>query len=119
MHALDRRDLRHAARRKPVEEFDSRARIGVARVRIPDLRREEFKEAIGSALASGGDDGVGAIGEDGDELVHFPDFFSNAFSSFFRSCSNFSMSSGVDSATSWRPLVVGCSETTFNRSWPR
>ena len=60
MQALDRRDLRHAARRKPVEEFDSRARIGAARVRIPDLRREEFKEAIGSALASRGDDGVGA-----------------------------------------------------------
>ena len=45
MHALDGRDLRHAARLKPVEEFDGRAGIGAARVRIPDLRHEEFKEA--------------------------------------------------------------------------
>jgi hypothetical protein len=56
MHALDRGDLRHAARRKPVEKFDGGARIGAARVRIPDLRREEFKEAIGGARA-GGDEG--------------------------------------------------------------
>jgi hypothetical protein len=34
-------------------------RIGAARVRIPDLRGEEFKEAVGSALADGGD-GSGA-----------------------------------------------------------
>ena len=67
MHALDRRDLRHAARLKPVEEFDGSARIGAARVRVPDLRGEEFKEAIGCALADGGDKGVGAVGE-GDEL---------------------------------------------------
>jgi hypothetical protein len=54
MHALARREPRHAARRKPVEEFHGRARIGAARVRIPDLRGKKLKEAIGGAL-SGGD----------------------------------------------------------------
>jgi hypothetical protein len=39
-----------AARREPAEEFDGRAGIGAARVRIPDLRREEFKEAIAGAV---------------------------------------------------------------------
>lgn len=40
------------------------------RVRIPDLRREEFKEALRRTLADdGGDKGGDAIGEDGDELV--------------------------------------------------
>ena len=47
-----------------------RARIGAARVRVADLRGEEFKEAIGGALAGGGDEGGGAIGDDGGELVH-------------------------------------------------
>ena len=69
MHALDRRELRHAARLKPVEEFHGRARIGAARVRVADVGGEEFKEAIGGALAGGGDEGGGAVGE-GDELVH-------------------------------------------------
>ena len=69
MHALDRRELRDAMRRKPVEEFHRRARIGAARVRVADLRGEEFKEAIGRALAAGGDESGGAIGEDGNELV--------------------------------------------------
>ena len=46
MHALDRRELRDALRLKPVEELRRRARIGAARVRVPDLRREEFEEAI-------------------------------------------------------------------------
>ena len=64
------RGPRHIVRRgKPVEEFDGRARIGASRVRIPDLGGEEFKEAIGSARASGGDKRGGAIGEGG-ELVH-------------------------------------------------
>ena len=63
MHALDRRDLRHAPRRQPVEEFDGGTRIGAARVRIPDLRGEEFKEAVEVALAGGGDKGRGAVGE--------------------------------------------------------
>ena len=62
VNALDRRKLPHAARREPVEEFDGRARIGAARVRIPDLRLEEFKEAIGGARAVGGDKGGGAVG---------------------------------------------------------
>jgi hypothetical protein len=35
----------YAARRKPVDEFPRSTRIGAPRVRIPDLRREEFKEA--------------------------------------------------------------------------
>jgi hypothetical protein len=60
MHALARREPRHAARRKPVEEFHGRARIGAARVRIPDLRGKKFKEAIGGAL-SGGDTSHGQI----------------------------------------------------------
>jgi hypothetical protein len=34
-----------------------------------DLRREEFKEAIGRALAGGGDEGVDVVGN-GDKLVH-------------------------------------------------
>ena len=42
-------------RREPVEEFDGGARIGAARVRIADLGGEEFKKAIGRALADGGD----------------------------------------------------------------
>jgi hypothetical protein len=95
MHALDRCELRHAASREPVEEFFRRARIGAPRVRVPDLGREEFKEAIGGALAGGGDKGVGAVGE-GDELIHLSDFLSRAFSSFFRSRSNLSMSFGVE-----------------------
>ena len=69
MHALDRREPRHAASREPVEEFDGGARIGAARVRIPDLRGEEFEEAIGGALTGRGDQRRGAIGE-GDELIH-------------------------------------------------
>jgi len=32
--------------------------IGAARARVPDLRREEFKEAVGGALADGGDEGA-------------------------------------------------------------
>ena len=69
MHALDRRDVRDAARLQPIEEFDGGARIGAARVRIADIGGEEFKEAIGRALADGGDEGGGAVGE-WDELVH-------------------------------------------------
>lgn len=46
------------------------ARIGAPRVRIPDLRREEFKEAIGGALAVGGDKGGGMRGGEGGKLVH-------------------------------------------------
>ena len=70
MHALDRREPRDAARLQPIEEFDGGARIGAARVRIADIGGEEFKEAIGGALADGGDKGRGAVGDDGDELVH-------------------------------------------------
>ena len=59
MHALDRRKLPYSSRGKPVEEFHGRARIGAARVRIADIGGEEFKEAIGGALANGGDEGGG------------------------------------------------------------
>ena len=62
MHALDRRELRDALRLKPIEEFPRRARIGAARVRVPDLRGEEFEEAIGGARAGGGDKGRGVRG---------------------------------------------------------
>jgi hypothetical protein len=58
MHALDRREPRDAARLEPIEEFDGGARIGAARVRIADIGGEEFKEAIGGALADG-DEGRG------------------------------------------------------------
>jgi hypothetical protein len=54
---------------KPVEEFDRRTRIGAARVRVANVRREEFEEAIGGVCADGGDEGGGTVGE-GDELVH-------------------------------------------------
>ena len=64
MHALDRRELRDALRLKPIEEFHRGARIGAARVRVPDLRGEEFEEAIGGARAGGGDEGRGVRGED-------------------------------------------------------
>ncbi len=48
---------RHALRRRPVEEFGRRARTGAARVRVPDLRGEEFEEVIGSTGAARGDKG--------------------------------------------------------------
>ena len=57
MHALDRRKLPYPSRGKPVEEFGGGARIGAARVRIADIGGEEFKEAIGGALADGGYEG--------------------------------------------------------------
>ena len=69
MHALDGGDVRDAARLQPIEEFHGGARIGAARVRIADIGGEEFKEAIGGALADGGDEGGGSVDED-DELVH-------------------------------------------------
>ena len=56
MRALDRRELRDALRLKPVEEFRRRVRIGAAGVRVPDLRGEEFKEAIESTGATRGDE---------------------------------------------------------------
>ena len=65
MHALDRRDLRDAARLKPGEEFRRGARVGAARVRIPDLRGEEFEEAIGGLLAAAGDGSGNTIGDKG------------------------------------------------------
>ena len=69
MHALDGGDARDAARLQPIEEFDGGARIGAARVRIADIGGEEFKEAIGGALADGGDEGGGAVSE-GNKLAH-------------------------------------------------
>jgi hypothetical protein len=44
MHALDRSALRDALRLEPIEEFPRRPRIGAARVRIPDLRRENSRK---------------------------------------------------------------------------
>jgi hypothetical protein len=38
--------------------------VGAARVWIADIGGEEFKEAIGVALADGGDEGRGAVGDD-------------------------------------------------------
>ena len=70
MHALDRRELRDAFRRKPIEEFRRGARIGAARVRVPDLRGEEFEEAIRGARAGGGDQGRGTRGDERREMVH-------------------------------------------------
>ncbi len=69
MDALDRHKLRHAMRPQPGEEFMRGAGRGAARMRIPDLRREEFKEAIGGGIASGRDEGGGAIGNGRDELI--------------------------------------------------
>jgi len=69
MYALDRRELRDTLRLKPIEEFRRRARIGAARVRVLDLRGEEFEETIGRTLAGDGNDGRGARGEDGDKSV--------------------------------------------------
>ena len=51
MHTLDGGDARDATRLQPIEEFDGGARIGAARVRIANVGGEEFKEAIGRALA--------------------------------------------------------------------
>ena len=51
MHALDGGDVRDAARLQPIEKLDGSARIGAARVRVADVGGEEFKEAIGGALA--------------------------------------------------------------------
>jgi hypothetical protein len=53
MHTLDRGDLRDALRLKPIEEFRRRTRIGAAGVGVPDLRGEEFEEAIGCARRQG------------------------------------------------------------------
>src|ERR1019366_10104271 len=72
--ALDGRAPRHALRMKPVEEFDGRARIGAAGVRIANVGGEEFKEALGGAFASGGDQRGGGGGE-GDKLVHLAAFW--------------------------------------------
>ena len=71
VHALDRGELRDAARLKPIEEFRRGARIGAARVRVSDLRGEEFEEAIRGARAGGDDKGRGAREDDGGELVHW------------------------------------------------
>ena len=46
-----------------------RASIGAAGVRVPDLRGEEFEEAIGGALAGGGDDRRQADRWESGELV--------------------------------------------------
>jgi hypothetical protein len=68
MHALDGGDVRNAARLQPIEEFHSGAGIGAPRVRIADIGGEEFKKAIGRALADGGDEGGGAINDHQEEI---------------------------------------------------
>jgi len=70
VNALDVGKLRHALRGEPIEKLRRCPRISPARVRVPDLRREEFKEAIGSTGARRGDEGRGMSGGDGRELVH-------------------------------------------------
>ncbi len=75
---------RHALRRRPVEEFRRRARIGGARVRVPDLRGEEFEEAIGSTGAGRGDKRGCVCGGDGRELVHGDDFSAASRASMIR-----------------------------------
>ncbi len=70
MHALDRRELRHALRREPIEEIRRGARIGATRVRIADSGGAEFTETLGGLLAAGGDDGGNASGDDRGQLVH-------------------------------------------------
>ena len=69
MHALDRRDLRHAARRKPMEESRRRSHIGAARVRIPDLRGEEFKKRDEARRAGLPRQGRGRGGGDRREVI--------------------------------------------------
>ena len=54
----------------PIEEFRRCARIGAARVRVPDLSGEEFEEAIGGARAGGGDEGGSVGSDDRGEVVH-------------------------------------------------
>jgi len=44
--------------------------LAAARVRVPDLRGEEFEEAIRRALARGGHESGSAIGEDGGKQGH-------------------------------------------------
>jgi len=58
-----------ACREWLAEEFDRRAGIGAARVRVANVGGEEFKEAVGRPRVGGGDQCRGAVG-DGDELVH-------------------------------------------------
>ena len=69
MKALDRRELRHALGREPVEKLRRRARIGAARVRVADVGSEEFEEAIGGARRRRRSAPVHGFGY-GDELVH-------------------------------------------------
>jgi len=45
MRALDRLQLRDALSLKRIEEFRRCRCIGAGRVRVPDLRGEEFEEA--------------------------------------------------------------------------
>ena len=51
VHALDGGEMRDAARMKPVEEFDRRARIGAARVRVANVGGEEFAMRAGAQSA--------------------------------------------------------------------
>ena len=69
MHALDRRELRDALRLKPIEEFRRGSHIGAAGVRVPDLRGEEFEEAIRGARAGGGYEGGRVGGDEGREKL--------------------------------------------------
>jgi len=70
MHALDRRELRDALRLKPIEEFRRGSHIGAAGVRVPDLRGEEFEEAVRGARARGRNKGGGVRRDGGDEVIH-------------------------------------------------
>lgn len=66
---VDGADVVHAARLQPLHEIPDGARIGAPRVRVPDLRHEELKEAIRGLLARRGNQRRG-VRADGDEMVH-------------------------------------------------
>ena len=51
MRTFDGGDARPPGTSQQIEEFDGGARIGAARLRIANVGGEEFKEAIGRALA--------------------------------------------------------------------
>lgn len=55
MQGLHGRERRHTRARAPGEEVAGRTRIGAARVRIADRRREEFQKSNASTI-TGNDD---------------------------------------------------------------
>jgi hypothetical protein len=70
VHRLDGGDRRQADASAPGQEFLDGAVVGPSRVRVADIRGEEFEKAGRGTLAGGGDD----RGQDGrgdwDKPVH-------------------------------------------------